>query len=151
MAFKNEYVPPLEQETSEFFKRARDILRTGHKKNDAWTVDRERNQVLFYSGGGHEIDDHDEEYWQFLDGGGRYSFTTKEVSYSLISEGSPKQIALTRDILSFRGGDQYKGLPDDKTLKQIKEAFLVYGRSGIISQNKNIVSLHTLLFRGEAV
>jgi len=33
MAFKNEYVPPLEQETSEFLKRAREILRTGHKGN----------------------------------------------------------------------------------------------------------------------
>ena len=52
MAFKNEYVPPLEQETSEFLKKARETLRTGYSKYDAWTVDRERDMVLFRRGGG---------------------------------------------------------------------------------------------------
>jgi hypothetical protein len=40
MAFKNEYVPPLEQESSGFLKKARETLRTGYSKYDAWTVDR---------------------------------------------------------------------------------------------------------------
>ena len=52
MAFKNEYIPPLEQETSEFLKRARETLRTGYSKYDAWTVDREHDMVLQYVGGG---------------------------------------------------------------------------------------------------
>lgn len=52
MTFKNEFVPPLEQETSEFFKKAREILRTGHTNYDQWTVDREREMVLFRRGGG---------------------------------------------------------------------------------------------------
>lgn len=51
MAFKNEYVPPLEQETSEFLKKARETLRTGYSKYDTWTVDRERDMVLFRRGG----------------------------------------------------------------------------------------------------
>jgi hypothetical protein len=149
MAFKNEYVPPLEQETSEFLKKAREILRTGHKKNDAWTVDRESDRVLFYSGCGHEIDDHDEEYWQYLDADDRYSFTTKRIDRKVIAAGPPKKIALIRDILSFRGGDLYKGLPDAKTLKRIKEAFDVHGAYCMASKDEEC--LHTLLFRGEAV
>ena len=52
MAFKNEYVPPLEQETSEFLKKARETLRTGYSKYDAWTVDREKDMVLLFVGGG---------------------------------------------------------------------------------------------------
>lgn len=52
MTFKNEFVPPLEQETSEFLKKAREILRTGHTNYDQWTVDREREMVLFRRGGG---------------------------------------------------------------------------------------------------
>ena len=85
MAFKNEYIPPLEQETSEFFRKAREVLRTGHYKTDDWTVDRENNRVLGRTGCGHEIDDHDEEYWKYLDGDDCYGFTTKELNYSLIS------------------------------------------------------------------
>ena len=151
MAFKNEYVPPLEQETSEFLKKTREILRTGYSKYDAWTVDRENNRVLFYSGCGHEIDDNDQEYWEFLDGNDFYSFITKKVHHSLVSEGPPKKIAITRDILFFRDGKLYKGLPNDQTIQLIKEAFWVYGRSGVVSQEKNIVSLHSLLWNGEAV
>jgi len=149
MAFKNEYVPPLEQETSEFLKRAREILRTGHKKNDAWTVDREKNQVLFYRGGGHEIDDHDQEYWSFLNGDDRYSFTTRQNCYTFVSDGPPERWEMTRDIQSFRGGDLYKGLPDAKTLKRIKEAFDAHGAFCMASKNDECQ--HTLLFRGEAV
>jgi len=85
MAFKNEYVPPLEQETSEFLKEARETLRTGYNKNDAWTVDRENNRVLDRTGCGHEIDNRDEEYWEYLDGDECYGFTTKELNYSLIT------------------------------------------------------------------
>jgi hypothetical protein len=149
MAFKNEYVPPLEQETSEFLKKAREILRTGHKKNDAWTVDRENNRVLKRTGRGHEVDDNDEEYWTFLDGEDRYSFTTKELNYSIVSEGPPDKVAMTRDIEKFRGGDPYKGLPDAKTLTLIKEAFDAHGAFCMAS--KDDVCQHTLLFRGEAV
>ncbi|MEW5756030.1 MAG: hypothetical protein AB1810_06970 [Pseudomonadota bacterium] len=103
MTFKNEYIPPLEQETAEFLKKARQILRTGYKKNDAWTVDRENNRVLICSGRGRE-EGYGEEYWQYLDESGRYSFTTEKVHRSLVSEGPPKTVAVTRDISSFWGG-----------------------------------------------
>ena len=56
MVFKNEYVPPLEQETSEFLKNAREMLRTGYSKYDAWTVDREKDMVLLYVGGGRDLE-----------------------------------------------------------------------------------------------
>ncbi|MEW5756029.1 MAG: hypothetical protein AB1810_06965 [Pseudomonadota bacterium] len=150
MTFKNEYIPPLEQETSEFLKKARQILRPGNKKLDSWTVDRENSRVLTCSGRGRE-EGYGEEYWQYLDESGRYSFTTKKVHHSLISEGPPRKVAITRDILSFRGGEAFKGLPDAETMQRIKEAFQVYGRNGIVSQEKNVVCLHTLLLRGEAL
>lgn len=127
MSFKNEYVPPLEQETSEFFRKARETLRTGQCKSDAWTVARENNRGLFRSGCGHEIDDYDEEYWDFLDGDDRYSFTTKEISRKVVEAGPPKRIALTRDILYFWGHAPYKGLPDTLLIQEIKEAFRAYG------------------------
>ena len=149
MAFKNEYIPPLEQETSEFFRRAREILRTGHKKNDAWTVDRENNQVLFYSGCGHEIDDHDEEYWRYLDDNDRYSFSTKKIDRKVLAAGPPKKIAMTRDILYFMGGDLYKGIPDALVIQRIKEAFQMYGAYCMASSEDECQ--HTLLWHGEAV
>ncbi|MEW5756028.1 MAG: hypothetical protein AB1810_06960 [Pseudomonadota bacterium] len=148
MTFKNEYIPPLEQETSEFLKKARQILRTGHKKNDAWTVDRENNRVLIRSGRGRE-EGYGEEYWQYLDESGRYSFTTMEQHYSLISEGPPKKVAMIRDISSFRGGEAFKGLPDAETMQRIKEAFDVHGAFCMASKDDECQ--HTLLLRGEAV
>lgn len=149
MAFKNEYIPPVQQETSEFLKKARETLRTGHKKNDAWTVDRENDRVLFYSGCGHEIDDHDEEYWQYLDANDRYSFTTKRVERKVIAAGPPKIIALTRDILHFWGGELYSGLPGEQTLQHIREAFQVYGAYCMSSMDEECQ--HTLLGSGEVV
>ncbi len=149
MAFKNEYVPPLEQETSEFLKKARETLRTGHYKTDDWTVDRENNRVLFYSGCGHEIDDHDEEYWNYLDGDDRYAFTTKKLNYSLISEGPPRKFAVIRDILHFRGGNPYKGVPTDLVIQRIKEAFRVCG--GGCMASKHYIYEHTLLWNGETI
>ena len=149
MAFKNEYIPPLEQETSEFLKKARETLRTGHYQNDAWTVDRESNRVLKRTGKGHEIDDRDEEYWEFIDGSNRYSFTTKNVNYSRVSEGPPERTKMTRDILHFWSGDLYSGFPDERTIQFIKEAFRVYGAYCIASKDEECQ--HTLLLNGEAV
>jgi len=148
MAFKNEYVPPLEQETSEFLRKARETLRTGHNKNDAWTVDRENNRVLTCTGRGHEIDDHGEEYWDFLDGNDRYSFTTKKLNRKVIAADPVKKIALTRDILHFWSGELYSGLPDEQALQYIKEAFQVYGAYCMASKNEECQ--HTLLWNGVA-
>ena len=46
MAFKNEYVPPLEQETSEFFRKAQRALDVMSERRSKWTVDREQEMVL---------------------------------------------------------------------------------------------------------
>lgn len=149
MAFKNEYVPPLEQEASEFFKKAREILRKGYLKNDAWTVDRENDRVLCRTGRGHEIDDRDEEYWSYLDKNDRYAFTTRSVTYSRVSEGPPERTAMTRDVLYFMSGEPHKGLPDVQVIQRIKEAFETYGAYGMASQDEECQ--HTLLWQGKAV
>ena len=149
MVFKNEHIPPLEQETSEFLKKARETLRTGHYKTDAWTVDRESNRVLKRTGNGHEIDDYDEEYWEFLDGNDRYSFTTRNANYSRVSEGPPERTTMTRDILHFWSGKLYSGLPDERTIQLIKEAFRVHGAYCMASKNEECQ--HTLLWNGEVV
>ena len=147
MAFENEYIPPLELETSEYFKKAREILRTGHYKNDAWTVDRSNNRVLDCTGRGHEIDDHDQEYWEYLDGDDRYCFTTKMLKYSLVSEGPPRLIAITRDIIYFWGGALYTGVPDDVIISRIKIALDVHGGHCMASCDE--VFQHTLLWNGK--
>lgn len=124
MAFKNEYVPPLEQETSEFFKRAREILRTGYSQYDAWVVDRERNEVLKYLGGGHELESAHLGIWRFLDQKGFYAFTTEELKQQ---EVSPDEIAITYKLGPFTGSQPY-GMPDVGTLQHIKEALQEYKR-----------------------
>lgn len=120
MAFKNEYIPPLEQETSEFLKKARETLRTGYSKYDAWTVDRERDMVLFRRGGGHDLDSANEDYWSFIDRKVSYSFTTWRLSES---ESSSEEMSITRQI--GLGSSQ----PDTETIACIKEALREHSRS----------------------
>ena len=116
MAFKNEYVPPLEQETSEFFKKARETLRTGHSKYDQWTVDREREMVLFRRGGGHSMESANEEYWSFVVADREHHVDTEVLAKS---EVAPTEIAITYSV-SFRGDP---GLyPDARTIACLKEA-----------------------------
>ena len=149
MAFKNEYVPALDEEISGFLKKARETLRLGYRKNDAWTVDRENDRVLKRTGKGHEIDDYKEEYWTFLDGRDRYSFTTEELNSARVSDGPPIKIAMTRDILYFHGGNLDKGIPNEQTLQYIKEAFQVHGGYCMASCEKEYQ--HTLLCNGVAL
>lgn len=99
MTFKNEYVPPLEQETSEFFKKARETLRTGHSKYDSWTIDRERDMVLFRRGGGNSMESKDEAYWSFIVADREHDVDTNRLEKS---EVAPKEIAITYSV-SFRG------------------------------------------------
>jgi hypothetical protein len=93
MAFVNELIPPIEQETSVFARQARKTLNTGHSQFDTWTIDREREMVLFKDGSGHSLDSHDEDWWSFIDKNGRYSVDTKLLSKVEISS---EEIAITR-------------------------------------------------------
>ncbi len=132
MAFKNEYVLPLEQETSEFFKQAQKTLKHASAElRSKWTVDRERDMVLFREGGGHSMDDYDREIWSFLDRNGVYSFGTTLLSQSEISS---EEIALTRQI----GFKSREGLskPDTETIACIKEALREHKDYGVISDYK---------------
>ncbi len=128
MAFKNEYVLPLEQETSEFFIRAQKTLNASSKRRSKWTVDRERNMVLFRQGGGHSLDSANEDYWSFMDCKGKYSFTTWLLSESEVSS---EEIAIKRQI----------GLeaspPDAETIACIKEALREHKDYGVISDYKH--------------
>ncbi len=148
MPFTNEYILPIEQETSSFLKYARNVLRTGEKKDDAWTVNREKNRVLCRTGRGHEIDTHDEEYWGYIDNQKYYSFSTKKINRQLISRENPRKISLTRNIIHFWSGEPYCGLPDEQTLMQIKEAFQVHGEFCMESQDEECH--HNLLWNGGA-
>lgn len=128
MTFKNEYIPPLEQETSEFLKKAREILHTGYSKHDKWTVDREREMGLVRQGRGHSLDSANEDYWGFIDYKGSYSFTTWTLSQSEISS---EEIAITRQI----GFKSREGLskPDTETITCIKEALREHKDYGVVS------------------
>ena len=130
MAFKNEYIPPLEQETSEFLKEARLKLRTGHSKHDDWTVDREDDMVLQYRGCGHEDKEAAKtEYWQFIDCEGLYCFDTYLESKIDISE---TEVAIKRRI-SFPPTSGFDR-PDADTIAKIKEALRVTKDFGVISK-----------------
>ncbi|MFZ5557166.1 MAG: hypothetical protein ACOZDY_10675 [Pseudomonadota bacterium] len=132
MAFKNEYVPPLEQEASEFFRKARETLRTGHSKHDKWTVDRERDMVLFYKGGGREIEEANHSLWAFVDRKGYYVFGTNRLSQTEIS---PEEIAIAYEMRGFWKGDRYSS-PDNATIANIKEALREYKDWGVVSDYK---------------
>ena len=128
MAFKNEYVPPLEQETSEFFSRAQKILNVMAERRSKWTVDRERDMALVRQGKGHSLDSANEDYWGFIDRKGVYSFTTWILSQSEISS---EEIAITRQI-GFKSGEGLSK-PDTETITYIKEALREHKDYGVIS------------------
>lgn len=132
MAFVNEYVPPIEQETSEFLRWARTKLKTGYSRWDLWTVDRDNDMVLCWRGGGHGQETHNIDYWSFIDREGEYSATTQLLSEVEISV---DEIALTLSIL-FQTG---KGLrdPGPMTIKCVKEAFREYKDLGAASRYTN--------------
>ena len=125
MAFKNEDVLPLEQEeTTEFWNKARVTLRKGYSKYDVWTIDRERDMVLVSRARGHSMEDKDKETWSFLDRKGGYFIGTERLSESEIS---PEEIAITRSFYYMTGGGDIT--PDAETITGIKEALQEYSRS----------------------
>ncbi len=132
MAFNNEYVLPPEQETSGFLKKAREILRTGYSKYDAWTVDREREMVLLHRGGGHSMESKDHDNWSFLDRKGKYFIGTECLSKSEIS---PEEIEIARSFYCMVGGGDIA--PDAETITAIKEVVREYKDWGVISDYKS--------------
>jgi hypothetical protein len=94
------------------------------ERRSKWTVDRERDMVLFRSGGGHSLESAGEDYWGFLDRNRKYSFTTWLLSKSEISS---EEIAITRQI-GFESSQ-----PDAETISCIREALLEHKDWGVIS------------------
>lgn len=91
-------------------------MRTGYRKYDMWTVDRERDMVLFRRGGGHSMEAKDEDDCSFITVHGQYCCYTDRLAQS---EARPEIAAVTRRI-SFRGDPG--NAPDAATLIYIKNA-----------------------------
>lgn len=132
MAFKNEYVPSLDQETSEFFRRAQKTLNVMAERRNKWTVDREREMVLVHEGSGREIEDANHDLWGFIDRKGYYVFGTDRLSKTEIS---PEEIAITYKMRGFWQGERYSS-PDAETIACIKEALCERKDWGVISDYK---------------
>jgi hypothetical protein len=118
MAFKNEFVPLLQQEASEFFRRAQDPLDVMAERRSRWTVDRERRMALalLNTGGMPESAEHD--LWAFIDRKGVYWFSTRRLRRA---EVSPEEIAITYELQRFILG-RGRSVPDSESLQSIKEA-----------------------------
>jgi hypothetical protein len=133
MAFKNEYIPPIEQETSEFFKKARKTLNTGYTTHDMWTADREREMVLFIRGGRKELEDINRDTWRFLDSSGEYRITTECLNKT---ETTREVIAISYKILGIVK-DEKIIKPNSETMARIKDALREQKDWGVISQYKD--------------
>ena len=118
MSFKNEFVPLLDQEHSEFFRKVRKSLHTGFTTYDCWTVDRERDMVLFHEGSGHDIESASYDLWAYIDRKGHYVFGTDRLSRT---EGPAQSLVISYRLRGFWGGNRYS-TPDAATLASIKEA-----------------------------
>lgn len=131
MAFKNEYVPPLEQETSEFFRRAQKTLNVTSERRSKWTVDRDREMALVRLGSGHSEEDKNHDIWKFIDRKGTYFLGTELLSAQEIS---PEEIAITRSFYYMTGGGDIA--PDAETIAAIREALEEYKDWGALSDYK---------------
>jgi hypothetical protein len=124
MAFKNQYVPLLEEQLSDFFQSARESLRQGYSKFDTWTVDYERNVVLVHEGSGHEIEDADFDSWACIDRHGHYVFSTERLSHS---QPTLNEVTATYRLVHFFSSERYS-VPDMTSLGLVKEALREYIR-----------------------
>ncbi len=129
MTLRNEFVPTLEEERSEFFRIARAKFCLGFVPSDKWTVDRSKDRVLLLAGRGHDIDSKDEEYWRYLDETGEYRFMTKLLESWEISK---TRVHLKRSI-RFNGGFELAD-PTDIIIQRIQDALTVCKDYGVISR-----------------
>jgi hypothetical protein len=126
MAFKNEYIPPIEQETSEFAKQARKTFNKGHSKFDRWTIDRERQIALIHIGSGRkDPGDSNAELWELVDEDGYFVFSMDRIAYVKMNS---DHVSITYKLLGFWAGERYSK-PSEKTFHRIKEALVEHGKS----------------------
>jgi len=124
MSFKNEFAPPLEQESSEFFKNARRKFNIGHTDYDRWTVDRTHESALIHQGSGREIESANHDIWEYIDTNGYYVFSTEKTSEEKTNNDT---INTTYILNGFWEGDAYS-TPTPASLIQIKNALREYSR-----------------------
>lgn len=132
MAFKNEYVPPLDQEDSNFFRQAQKSLNVMAEKRSKWTVDREREMVLLRRQIRREIESAEVDKWAFIDHRGTYEFSTKRLREAKISS---EEVAISYELLRFWGGGG-RIVPSKESLACIKDALREYKDWGVISDYK---------------
>jgi hypothetical protein len=126
MTFKNEYIPPIEQETSEFAKEARKAFNKGHSKYDQWAIDRERQVALIHKGGGRkDPGDPDGELWALFDQDGYFVFSMDRVTYEKQDSDS---VRIVYRLLGFWAGDKY-AKPSERTLQHIRDALSEHSKS----------------------
>lgn len=140
MAFENEYVLASETEQSDFFKKARVILQTGHSKFDFWTVDRQREMALVNKGSGHEVESANSTVWGFLDQRGKYFFSTEKLDCNSSSD----EINATFKLLGFWKGDDYLQ-PSPDVIVCIKDALTEYQKIRLFDLNHYKSSRLTLI------
>lgn len=146
MAFVNELIPPIEQETSEFFKQARHELNK-HLVLSCWTVDRQNNRILNRSHIGREVETRNDEGWDYIDNTGRYSFWTTKNSLDILS---PQEIGITRTINTvWEGSNSLAGMPSKETWVHIKEALETMKDYGVHSSYSTCKL--TLILDGETL
>lgn len=124
MSFKNEFAPSLEQENSEFFRKALEKFNIGHTQYDRWTVDRTHQGALVHKGSGREIESANHDTWAYIDPDGHYVFSTEKTSEE---KNSPEAVKTTYVLNGFWEGDAYS-TPKPASLIQIKNALREYGR-----------------------
>lgn len=146
MAFVNEYVPPLAQETSEFLRDARMKLRTGGSRFDMWTVDRTNDMVLQLQRTGHSMETRHDEYWSFVDRKGYYHWVATVLSNT---EVAPDVLAIVRSIAFQKGGKLSD--PDEQTRAWIKAALYEYRDVGAASKYGNVQLTLIDAFSGQEI
>lgn len=146
MTFKNEYIPPIEEETSEFFKKAREVLCKGHPEYTSWTIDRLNSGALMWTSGGREFETRHDDSWKYFNQTGLYIFDTRLDGSNEIS---PRELEQTRTILRFWKQDYTAGMPSAETLSQIKAALQSHKEGGVLSVYETCRL--TLILQGETV
>jgi hypothetical protein len=129
MTFKNEYIPKLEDEASEFLRNARKKLNVGQSAYDKWTVDRTSNAVLVRVGAGRDEAATD-DYWRFLNQKDAYAFTTTLLESEEVSASC---IYIKRSI-GFREISGLDDIPDAATSASIKDALAEYKDLSAVSK-----------------
>jgi len=147
MAFKNEYVPTIDQELSGFRDKARKTFKIGCGKYDRWTIDDEREMVLVSVGIRRDVDTENCYVWDFM---WQSNICRIETERRLFSEPAKDEYLVVYEITDCRAASGCLP-PDLEMLKLFKEALIERSRWGVFEPNYYTRVQLTLLKEGEEV